>query len=251
MKTVRESRMISGVALCLECRPWILAVVYLLSELLTYLTLVVLFMNHCPSVLSFVPEMSDEFAAAVCDVYDFSLKLTVVVGGIMLLAPLIPLVYRRYRTVVIMLVWGVAVMVVGTYALDLVPWSCRSALAEQMRVVRLNLERKEAAAREGRKEYLRTPVHKFVQRLWTFCKGRYEIYQPDNTIEKDVYFLLDKRWRQDRYRKDMWENRVLLDDVVQWNDCKDHLYVVTKVGKRYVLDYASGNLSPFAPGGCK
>lgn len=142
-------------------------------------------------------------------------------------------------------------MVVGTYALDLVPWSCRSALAEQMRVVRLNLERKKTAVREGRKEYLRTPVHKFVQRLWTFCKGRYEIYQPDNTIEKDVYFLLDKRWRQDRYRKDMWENRVLLDDVVQWNDCKDHLYVVTKVGKRYVLDYASGNLSPFAPGGCK
>lgn len=251
MKTARESRMISGVALCLERRPWIFAVVYLLSELLTYLSLALLFMNHCPSRNRFVPEMSDEFAAGVCDVYDFSLKLTVVVGGIMLLTPLIPLIFRRYRTALIMLSWSVAVMVVGTYALDLVPWSCRSALAEQMRVVRLNLERKKTAVREGRKEYLRTPVHKFVQRLWTFCKGRYEIYQPDNTIEKDVYFLLDKRWRQDRYRKDMWENRVLLDDVVQWNDCKDHLYVVTKSGKRYILDYVSGKLSPFAPGGCK
>lgn len=243
--------MISGVALCLECRPWILAVAYLLSELLTYLSLALLFMNHCPSRNRFVPEMSDEFAAAVCDVYDFSLKLTVVVGGIMLLAPLIPLVYRRYRTVVIMLVWGVAVMVVGTYALDLVPWSCRSALAEQMRIVRLNLKRKAAAAREGRKEYLRTPVHKFVQRLWTYCNGRYEIYQLGNAIEKDVYFLSDRRWRQDRYRKDMWEDRVLLEDVIQWSDCKDHLYVVTKSGKRYILDYVSGKLSPFAPGGCK
>ena len=142
-------------------------------------------------------------------------------------------------------------MVVGTYALDLVPWSCRSALAEQMRVVRMNLERKKTAVREGRKEYLRTPVHKFVQRLWTFCNGRYEIYQPDNTIEKDVYLLSNNQWRQDRYRKDMWEDRVLLDDVVQWNDCKDHLYVVTKAGKRYVLDYASGTLSLFPQGGCK
>ena len=235
----------------LERRPWCIAGVYLLMELLKYLALAILFTNHCPSSLRFVPELSDEFAARVGDVYDFSLKAAAVVGAVMLVVPVIPLIFRRYRTVLIMLSWSVAVMVVGTYALDLVPWSCRSVLAEQMRVVRLNLERKKTAVREGRKEYLRTPVHKFVQRLWTFCKGRYEIYQPDNTIEKDVYFLLDKRWRQDRYRKDMWENRVLLDDVVQWNDCKDHLYVVTKVGKRYVLDYASGNLSPFASGGCK
>ena len=251
MKIMRKSRIISGAALCFERRPWILAVVYLLSELLTYLSLALLFMNHCPSRNRFVPEMSDEFAAGVCDVYDFSLKLTVVVGCIMLLSPFVPLLYRRCRTALIMLAWGVAVMFVGTHALDLVPWSCRSALAEQMRIVRLNLERKKVAEREGRTKYLRTPVHKFAQRLWTFSNGRYEIYQLDNAIEKDIYLLSDMQWREDRYRKGLWEGRVLMDDVVRWNDCKDHLYVVTKAGKRYVLDYMSGMLHPFLKGGCK
>ena len=235
----------------LERRPWLLAAAFLASDLLMYLTLAILFTNHCPSQFRFAPELSDEFAAGVCDVYDFSLKLTVCVGCVMLLAPLIPLFYKRYRTVAIMLASGVSVMVVGTRALDLVPWSCRSALAEQMRIVRLNVERKKAAAREGRADYLRVPVHKFVQRRWTFCGERYEIYQSDNTTERDVYLLSDLKWRQDRYRKDMWENRVLLDDVVRWNDCKDHLYVVTKSGERYILDYAFGKLTPFTSGGCK
>lgn len=246
-----QNRLIARFALQLERRPWLFAIAYFLAELLTYLILVVLFMNHCPSGLSFVPEMSDEFAAGLCDAYDFSLKLTVVVGGVMFLAPLIPLVYRRYRTVVIMLAWGVAVMVVGTYALDLVPWSCRSALADQMRIVRLNVERKKEAQRQGKSEWLRVPVHKFEEDRWTFFDERYVVYKLHNTIVKDVYLLSDRKWRQDRYRKDLWEGRVLLDDVVQWGDCKDHLYVVTKSGKRYILDYVSGKLSPFAPGGCK
>ena len=235
----------------LERRPWCIAGVYLLMELLKYLALAILFTNHCPSSLRFVPELSDEFAARVGDVYDFSLKAAAVVGAVMLVAPVIPLVFRRYRTVLIMLSWSVAVMVVGTYALDLVPWSCRSALAEQMRVVRLNVKRKKEAQRQGKSEWLRVPVHKFEEDRWTFFDERYVVYKPHNTIVKDVYLLSDRKWRQDRYRKDMWEDRVLLDDVVQWGDCKDHLYVVTKSGKRYILDYVSGKLSPFAPGGCK
>ena len=234
--------MISGVALCLERRPWIFAVVYLLSELLTYLSLALLFMNHCPSRNRFVPEMSDEFAAGVCDVYDFSLKLTVVVGGIMLLAPLIPLIFRRYRTVLIMLSWSVAVMVVGTYALDLVPWSCRSALAEQMRIVRLNVERKKEAQRQGKAEWLRVPVHKFEVRQWYFHNERYQIRRPHNSMDKDCYYLSDKKWRPDRYAKGMWESHVILDDVVHWGECGQQLHLETKDGKRHVLDYATGEL---------
>lgn len=233
----------------LDRHPWSLAAAYFLSELLTYLTLVVLFVNHCPSCSRFVPEMSDEFAAGVCAVYDFSLKLTVVVGGIMLLAPLMPLFYKRYRTVVVMLMLGVGVMVVGTRALDLVPWSCRSALAEQMRVVRLNLERKKVAALEGRGDYMKVPVHKFVRRRWLLGNGRYEIYQLDNTIKKGVYCLSDNKWRQDRYRKDLWEDKVLTDEIVRWNDCKDHLYFVNVSGDGYVLDYVTGAITPFTAGG--
>ena len=235
----------------LERRPWLLAAAFLASDLLMYLTLAILFTNHCPSQFRFVPELSDEFASFVSDVYDFSLKLSVVVGAVMLVAPILPLIFRRYRTVLIMLSWSAAVMVVGTYALDLVPWSCRSALAEQMRIVRLNVERKKEAQRQGKSEWLRVPVHKFEEDRWTFFDERYVVHKLHNTIVKDVYLLSDRKWRQDRYRKDMWEDRVLLDDVVQWGDCKDHLYVVTKSGKRYILDYVSGKLSPFAPGGCK
>ena len=231
--------------------PWLPAAAYFLAESLTYLTLAILFANHCPSCNRFVPELSDEFAAGVCDVYDFSLKQTVVVGCVMLIAPLIPLAYKQYRTVVVMLALGVLSMLAGSHALDLVPWSCRSVLAQQMRIVRTNVARKAEAQRQGKTDWQRIPVHKFVQRLWTFSDGRYTIYQSDNTIEKDVYDLVDKRWRKNRYDANVWEDLVLVDDVVRWTDCKDRLHVVTKSGKSLVLDYATGKVTPCVSGGSK
>ena len=251
MKSRRLSHLFLKIVICFVRMPWLLAVVYFFVELLFYLSLAVLFVNHCPACNRFVPEMSDEFAANICDVYEFLMKLTVIVGGGMLFAPLMPLFYRRYRTSMIMLILGSATLVIGTKGVDLVPWSCRSVLAEQMRVVRLNLERKKSAAQNGRTNYVRVPVHKFIQRQWMFYDERYVIYQLDNTIKPDVYFLSDRKWRQDRYRKDCWENRVLLDDVIQWNDCRDYLSVITKSGNRYILDYASGKLNSFMQGGRK
>ena len=100
-------RALNGVLRFLERRPWCIAGVYLLMELLKYLALAILFTNHCPSTLRFVPELSDEFAAWVSDIYDFSLKAAAVVGAVMLVAPVIPMVFRRYRTVVVMLVLGI------------------------------------------------------------------------------------------------------------------------------------------------
>ena len=226
----------------LERRPWLLAAAFLASDLLMYLTLAILFANHCPSQFRFVPELSDEFASFVSDVYDFSLKLSVVVGAVMLVAPVIPLVFRRYRTVVIMLVLGIAVMKAGKGGLELIPWSCRSALAEQMRVVRLNVERKKASLRQGKSEWLRIPVHKFELRQWYFYDKKYCIRKPDNAVDKKIYFLCDEKWRHSRYDKDMWDGRVLLDNVVHWGECGQQLHLETKDGKRYVLDYATGDL---------
>ena len=226
----------------LERRPWLLAAAFLASDLLMYLTLAILFTNHCPSQFRFVPELSDEFASFVSDVYDFSLKLSVVVGAVMLVAPVIPLVFRRYRTVVIMLVLGIAVMELGKRGVDLIPWSCRSVLAEQMRVVRLNVERKKEARRQGKAEWLRVPVHKFEVRQWYFHNERYQIRRPHNSMDKDCYYLSDKKWRPDRYAKGMWESHVILDDVVHWGECGQQLHLETKDGKRHVLDYATGEL---------
>jgi len=160
-------RALARFALAIERRPWLFAVLFAVSDLLMYLTLAVLFTNHCPSHLRFVPELSDEFAAAVSDVYDFSLKLSVVIGIIMFIAPVVPLIFRRYWTVVIMLVLGIVVMKAGRGGLSLIPWSCRSALAEQMRVVRLNIARKAEAQRQGKTEWSRVPVHKFERRCGT------------------------------------------------------------------------------------
>ena len=235
-------RALNGVLRVLERRPWCIAGVYLLMELLKYLALAILFTNHCPSTLRFVPELSDEFAAWVSDIYDFSLKAAAVVGAVMLVAPVIPMVFRRYRTVVVMLVLGIAVMETGMRSLDLIPWSCRSVLAEQMRVVRLNVERKKEAQRQGKTECLRVPVHKFEVRQWYFHNERYQIYHPYNSLDKNYYYLSDRKWRPDRYAKDMWESRVILDDVVHWGECGQQLHLETKDGRRYVLDYATGDL---------
>ena len=226
----------------LERRPWCIAGVYLLMEVLKYLALAILFTNHCPSTLRFVPELSDEFAARVGDVYDFSLKAAAVVGAVMLVVPVLPLIFRRYRTVVIMLVLGIAVTELGMRGVDLIPWSCRSVLAEQMRVVRLNVERKKEAQRHGKTECLRVPVHKFEVRQWYFYDKKYCIQKPDNAVDKEIYFLCDEKWRHSRYDKDMWDGRVLLDNVVHWGECGQQLHLETKDGRRYVLDYATGEL---------
>lgn len=223
-------------------RPWLFAVLFAVSDLLMYLTLAVLFTNHCPSHLRFVPELSDEFAAAVSNVHDFSLKLSVMLGTVMLVAPVVPLVFRRYRTVVVILVLGIVVMKAGRCGLSLIPWSCRSALAEQMRVVRLNIARKAEAQRQGKTEWSRVPVHKFERRMWYFSDERYCISKPDNAVDKEIYFLSDEKWRPDRRARDMWRTRVLLADVVSWDECGDCLRVETKEGKRYALDYATGEL---------
>ena len=235
-------RAIERVALFLDRRPWFVAVVYLLMELLKYLALAILFTNHCPSSLRFVPELSDEFAVWVSDSYDFSLKAAAVVGAVMLVAPVIPLVFRRYRTVVVMLVLGIAVTELGMRGVDLIPWSCRSVLAEQMRVVRLNVVRKKEAQRQGKAEWLRVPVHKFEVRQWKFHNDRYQIYHPYNSIDKNYYYLSDTKWRPDRYDKDMWESHVILDNVMHWGECGQQLHLETKDGGRYVLDYATGEL---------
>ena len=141
-----------------------------------------------------------------------------------------------------MLVLGIAVMEAGMRSLDLIPWSCRSVLAEQMRVVRLNVERKKEAQRQGKTECLRVPVHKFEVRQWYFHNERYQIYHPYNSLDKNYYYLSDRKWRPDRYAKDMWESRVILDDVVHWGECGQQLHLETKDGRRYVLDYATGDL---------
>ena len=93
MKMNRPIGILAKAARSFEQRPWLLAAAFLASDLLMYLTLAILFTNHCPSQLRFVPELSDEFASFVSDVYDFSLKLSVVVGAVMLVAPIIPLIW--------------------------------------------------------------------------------------------------------------------------------------------------------------
>lgn len=235
-------RKLKHIALFLERRPWCIAGVYLLMEVLKYLALAILFTNHCPSSLRFVPELSDEFAARVSDVYDFSLKAAAVVGAVMLVVPVIPLVFRRYRTVVIMLVLGIAVTEAGMWSQKLIPWSCQHVLAEQMRIVRFNVERKKDAQRQGKSEWLRVPVHKFEMVDWRFHDGRYVIERSGNILKKNYYCLIDEKWRPDRYAKDMWESRIVLRDVVHWGECGAHLYLETKDGKRYLLDYATGVL---------
>lgn len=242
MKMNRPIRILAKAAQSFERRPWLLAAAFLASDLLVYLTLAILFTNHCPSQFRFVPELSDEFASFVSDVYDFSLKLSVVVGAVMVVAPILPLIFRRYRTVVVMLVLGIVVMKAGRGGLELIPWSCRSALAEQMRVVRLNVERKKASLRQGDTEWLRVSVHKFEVRQWYFYDKKYCIRKPDNAVDKEIYFLCDEKWRHSRYDKDMWDGRVLLDNVVHWGECGQQLHLETKDGKRHVLDYATGEL---------
>ena len=57
---------------------------------------------------------------------------------------------------------------------------------------------------------------------------------------------MDEKWKPiEGAERPLWENRVLLDDVMQWQEVAGRLHLLTESGVRYVLDYAAGEVHKY------
>ena len=230
---------------CLLRHTRLLAVLVLLPIVMRWGIDAVLVANLCPSKVRLISELSDETIVMLGGGYSCLLKVSAVITGALLVIPVVPLLLGRVKTVFRLLLF--VLVCVAIEPRHCLPWEIVFPIEDQIRTAYANIARQTKLAKLGIEESFRTPLHSFEQRNWKFADGRYEVWK----TEGGKYFLLDKRGRSDLYDKDIWKERVLLEDVVRWNDCKDHLYVVTKDGKRYVLDYATHKLMPYGKEGVK
>lgn len=111
----------------------------------------------------------------------------------------------------------------------------------QMRVARTNLEAKAEAARRGASHYDRISRGQFKQRYWSYGGGRYGVWKIHDYSK--YYCLVDRKWRpMEGTNGRLWEDKVLLEDVVKWSEVDGVLYLLTKTGRRHVLDYKNSEV---------
>lgn len=215
----------------LERRPWCIAGVYLLMESLKYLALAILFTNHCPSSLRFVPELSDEFAAWVSDVYDFSLKAAAVVGAVMLVVPLFFLAIRNARkTALRVFGFGIVTIVFSIVLAFMV------APIVYVGSMELGLAEQENDESEEIRDWTNS-TECGSRNDYQYPKTRYQFVAHEEN--KGVYDLFDRRVR-----------RVVVKDVVRWEERDERLRFVTRDGARYFIAYWEGRIRRYPDPEC-
>ena len=228
---------------CLKRHLWLLAGIALLPIVVRLGVDMVFLANLCPSGIRCLPALSDERIVTMNGIYVCSLKVSTVIVGFLLLMTVVPLLFGKIKTTFPMLFFVLVCLAIEPR--HCLPWEIVFPIEDQIRTAYANIARQTKLAKLGIEESFRTPLHCFEQRSWKFADGRYGIWK----AEGGKCFLSDERSRSDLYDKDIWKERVLLEDIVRWNDCKDHLYVVTKDGKRYVLDYTTHKLTTYGKEG--
>ena len=222
----------------LERCPWCLAVVAVLLKLFRLLDNAVLFANQCPSKLRIIPMLSDETIVAWDNAYRFSLDVTAVVVLAMLLLPIIPLVFGKLKTVLVMLLFALPRILIDPQVW--IPREVSFPIADQVRTARNNVKRRAEALRCGCDDFCRTPIHMMEQRVWRLQNDRYHVEKFSCAGGSSEYALIDDQWRPPKNSRYAPGGRVVLEDIAEWKDCGDRLRAVLKDGKCCELIYESG-----------
>lgn len=236
----KARKFFSDVADWFDRHPWVFAVAYLASLVMALLASSVLFGNACVSSLSFMPELSDETIVAIDKVFNNIFLFSLGMGALMLLAPFIPLCLLRFRTAGRMFLAGLCGLAAGV-VLFIPIFFFGLESNDQANTAKCNLAEKEEALRQGKTTYERKKIRTFQQHRWMYGNGRYAVGSHD--VDPDHKWLVDEKWKPiEGAERPLWENRVLLDDVMQWQEVAGRLHLLTEAGTRYVLDYAAGEV---------
>lgn len=223
----------------LKRRPGVFAAAFLLAICVSIMLTMLLFANMCESVNRIMPEITDEVVMILDGVVFWTLAVAAGFGLLMLCAPLIPICSGQSQTACSMVKFNVIALILGML-LFVVEIFLVIVVSEQSRIAALNLESRDKAAQEGKIAYERIPLPKFREHTWRFCGGKYSVQR--RTDGTELFFLVDEKWKPDPQVERCWLRRVLLNDVMQWQEVAGRLHLLTEPGTRYVLDYAAGEV---------
>lgn len=218
--------------------PWIIAAIAILLKVIRFVITLILYANQCPSKLRFMPMLSDEAIVVWDNAYKFSLDLTAVVVLAMLLLPIIPLVFGKLKTVLVMLLFALPCILIDPQVW--IPREVSFPIADQVRTARNNVKRRAEALRCGCDDFCRTPIHMMEQRVWRLQNDRYHVEKFSCAGGSSEYALIDDQWRPPKNSRYAPGGRVVLEDIAEWKDCGDRLRAVLKDGKCCELIYESG-----------
>lgn len=236
---MRATRMLQTLVLMLLRRPWLSTALVMASFLVSMTAVAVLFGNLCWARHRFMPELSDEAIVLVGQVQELSAKISVFGGGLLVLSPIVLAGFKKFRAVVVLLVWGVCGFLVMAIIKSSIPFIVRFAVAEQIRTARVNLEERADSVRLGI-PWERRPIFRYEQHRWLFGNDRYVIRKTSDV--KKVYELWDERSRPNQRAKGEWDGLRLLKGVVRWYEDGTRLFVITEKGTRHFLDYETGEI---------
>ena len=219
--------------------PSMVAAVLLLALGVSIVLTMLLFANMCESVNRIMPELTDGAVMVLDEAVFWTLAVAVGLGLLMLCAPLIPICSGQSQTARSMVKFNVIALILGML-LFVVEAFLVIVVSEQSRIAALNLESRDKAAQEGKIAYERMPLPKFREHTWWFCGGKYSVQR--RTDGTELFFLVDEKWKPDPQVERCWLRRVLLNDVMQWQEVAGRLYLLAEAGTRYVLDYAAGEV---------
>lgn len=224
----------------IEKRPWLFAALYLASLVIAAVPRAILFGNVCDSKLRFLPELSDEMVLVLNYRIAYNLDLGVLLTfALLFLSPVALWCFRRSGIGLKILGWNLVGFFAGIL-LVIVNFFFGLQADEQMRVARINLAAKAKAEKMGLKDYDRISAGRFRQHCWSYGgDGRYRVWQSANDAQ--YYWLVDEKWRpMEGTNGRLWEDKVLLEDVAKWSEVDGVLYLLTRTGRRHVLDYKNG-----------
>lgn len=219
--------------------PSMVAAVLLLALGVSIVLTMLLFANMCESVNRIMPELTDGAVMVLDEAVFWTLAVAAGLGLLMLCAPLIPICSGQSQTACSMVKFNVIALILGMLLL-VVEIFLVIVVSEQSRIAALNLESRDKAAQAGEIAYERIPLPKFREHTWRFCGGKYSVQR--RTDGTELFFLVDEKWKPDPQVEKCWLRRVLLNDVMQWQEVAGRLYLLTEPGTRYVLDYAAGEV---------
>ena len=224
-------------------RPWLPAVVFFVALLLVLAAVALLLTNISNSDYRFLPDFPDRLIVFLDTAAAWLMKWIVPTAAIvMLVMPVVLLFPRRHRkTGVRMLVMALCALPLGIMLVKSIFFVGLIALAtDQTSIARENLAHREEARRAGLTDCVRKAVPRLRQGRWTFGDGHYVIISRGGNPER--YWLVDARYKYEP-RGDFWHDRVLLADVVRWEEGGRRLSVETLDGGSYELEYATGRLA--------
>lgn len=239
MSSQNEPLPVSGV---LGRRPWLPAAVFLAALLVALAAAVLLLANVSCSGYRFLPDFPDRLIVSLDTVAAWLMWWVVPAAAVvMLVMPVVLLFPRRHRkTGVRMLVAALCALPVGLMLFGAVLVVGMMSLAtDQTGIARENLASRAEARRVGRPDFVRKAIPRLRQVMWTFGDGRYCMYRHGDNPER--FWLVDEK-HEFVANGGVWRDRVLLKDVVRWEERRGVLSVEMLDGGSYELEYATGRL---------